>query len=44
LDTAPLVPYIVGAVSLSLPMGNENAVARSLPLLREAEYALLVAF
>jgi IclR family pca regulon transcriptional regulator len=38
---------IVGAISVSLPMGNEtteNAVARSLPLLREAEYALLVAF
>jgi IclR family pca regulon transcriptional regulator len=38
---------VVGAISVSLPMGKEtteNAVARSLPLLREAEYALLVAF
>ncbi|GHU33755.1 IclR family transcriptional regulator [Betaproteobacteria bacterium] len=38
---------VAGAISISLPMGNEtteNAVARALPLLREAEYALLVAF
>lgn len=38
---------IVGAISVSLPMGNETAeraVARALPLLREAEYALLAAF
>ena len=38
---------VVGSISVSLPMGNEtteNAVARALPLLREAEYALLVAF
>lgn len=38
---------IIGAISVSLPMGNEStesAVARALPLLREAEYALLVAF
>ncbi len=38
---------IVGAISVSLPMGNETperAVARSLPLLREAEYALMLAF
>lgn len=37
---------VVGAISVSLPMGNETtekAVARSLPLLREVEYALLVA-
>jgi IclR family transcriptional regulator, pca regulon regulatory protein len=35
---------IVGAISVSLPMGNEtldHAVARALPLLREAEYSLL---
>jgi IclR family pca regulon transcriptional regulator len=35
---------IVGAISVSLPMGNESsedAVARALPVLREAEYALL---
>jgi IclR family pca regulon transcriptional regulator len=35
---------ILGAVSVSLPMGNEtkdHAVARALPVLREAEYALL---
>ena len=38
---------VVGSISVSLPMGNEtteNAVARTLPLLREAEYALLAAF
>ncbi|MDR0576261.1 MAG: helix-turn-helix domain-containing protein [Candidatus Accumulibacter sp.] len=38
---------VVGAISVSLPMNNEtteNAVSRALPLLREAEYALLVAF
>ena len=38
---------VVGSISVSLPMGNEtmeSAVARALPLLREAEYALLVAF
>jgi IclR family pca regulon transcriptional regulator len=38
---------VVGSISVSLPMGNEtteNAVARALPMLREAEYALLVAF
>lgn len=38
---------VVGAISVSLPMGREtaeSAVARALPLLREAEYALLVAF
>jgi IclR family transcriptional regulator, pca regulon regulatory protein len=38
---------VVGSISVSMPMGNEtveNAVARSLPLLREAEYALLSAF
>ncbi|MDR3220852.1 MAG: helix-turn-helix domain-containing protein [Candidatus Accumulibacter sp.] len=38
---------VVGAISVSLPMGKEtteNAVARSLPLLREVEYTLLVAF
>lgn len=35
---------LVGAISVSLPMGNEtldHAVARALPLLREAEYSLL---
>ena len=35
---------ILGAISVSLPMGNEtkdHAVARALPVLREAEYALL---
>jgi IclR family pca regulon transcriptional regulator len=38
---------VAGSISVSLPMGNEtteNAVARTLPLLREAEYALLAAF
>lgn len=38
---------VVGAINVSLPMGNEtteNAVARALPLLREAEYALMAAF
>lgn len=38
---------VAGAISVSLPMGKEtmeNAVARALPLLREAEYALLAAF
>ena len=38
---------IVGAISVSLPMGSESserAVARALPLLREAEYALMSAF
>lgn len=38
---------ILGAISVSLPMDKESsdhAVARSLPLLREAEYALLAAF
>jgi IclR family transcriptional regulator, pca regulon regulatory protein len=38
---------VVGSISVSLPMGNETsdrAVARSLPLLREAEYALMSAF
>jgi IclR family pca regulon transcriptional regulator len=38
---------VVGAISVSLPMGNEaaeTAIARALPLLWEAEYALLVAF
>lgn len=38
---------VVGSISVSLPMGNEtaeNAVLRALPLLREAEYALLAAF
>ena len=38
---------VVGALSVSLPMGNESptrAVARVLPLLREAEYALMAAF
>lgn len=37
---------VVGAISASLPMGNESserAVARALPLLREAEYALMSA-
>lgn len=37
----------VGSISVSLPMGNEtaeSAVARALPLLREAEYALVAAF
>ena len=35
---------VYGAISISLPMGNETserAVARTLPVLREAEYALL---
>jgi len=35
---------LVGAISVSLPMGNETserAVSRALPLLREAEYSLL---
>lgn len=35
---------VVGAISVSLPMGKEtldHTVARALPLLREAEYALL---
>ena len=35
---------VLGAISVSLHMGKEtsdHAVARSLPLLREAEYALL---
>ena len=35
---------VFGAISISLPMGNETserAVARALPVLREAEYALL---
>jgi len=39
--------FIAGSISVSLPMGNEtteNAVARTLPLLREAEYGLLAAF
>jgi hypothetical protein len=34
----------VGAISVSLPMENETtaqALSRSLPLLREAEYSLL---
>ena len=38
---------IVGAISVSLPMSNESserAIARALPLLREAEYALLATF
>jgi IclR family pca regulon transcriptional regulator len=38
---------LAGSVSVSLPMGNEtaqSAVARALPLLREAEAALLAAF
>lgn len=38
---------LAGSISVSLPMGNEtaeSAVARALPLLREAEYALLAAF
>lgn len=38
---------IIGAISVSLPMGNEtteHAVSRALPLLREAEYALLATF
>ena len=38
---------IGGAISVSLPMGNEtaeHALARALPLLREAEFALLSAF
>ena len=37
---------IVGAISVSLPMSNESserAIARALPLLREAEYALISA-
>jgi IclR family pca regulon transcriptional regulator len=41
------VGEVVGAVSISLPMGKEtaeSAITRALPLLREAEYALLVAF
>ncbi len=38
---------ILGAISVVMPMGNESsehAVARALPLLREAEYALMSAF
>jgi IclR family transcriptional regulator, pca regulon regulatory protein len=38
---------LAGSISVSLPMGNETAeaaVARAMPLLREAEYALLAAF
>ena len=38
---------VVGSISVSLPMGNEtteSAISRTLPLLREAEYALLAAF
>ena len=38
---------ILGALSVSLPMGSETserAVARALPLLREAEYALMSVF
>ncbi|WP_263772236.1 IclR family transcriptional regulator domain-containing protein [Propionivibrio soli] len=38
---------MVGSISVSLPMGtetSERAVARSLPYLREAEYALMSAF
>ena len=38
---------VVGAINVSLPMGNEtaeSAVARALPLLREAEYSLMSAF
>lgn len=38
---------IGGAISVSLPIGNEtaeHALARALPLLREAEFALLSAF
>ena len=38
---------VAGAISISLPMGNEtpeSAVARTLPKLREAEYAILSAF
>ncbi len=38
---------LAGSISVSLPMGNEtadSAVARAMPLLREAEYALLSAF
>lgn len=38
---------VVGAISVTLPMGSEtsdHAVARTLPLLREAEYALMSAF
>ena len=34
---------VIGAISVSLPIGNETgqqAVARALPLLREAEHAL----
>ena len=37
---------VVGAISVSLPMGNENldsAIARALPVLREAENALISA-
>ncbi|WP_153112172.1 IclR family transcriptional regulator domain-containing protein [Propionivibrio limicola] len=39
--------HLTGAISVSLPMGNETseaAVLRALPLLREAEYALLATF
>ncbi len=38
---------VIGAISVSLPMGNEtseSAVNRALPKLRDAEYALLAAF
>lgn len=38
---------VVGSISVSLPMGSEtseHAVARTLPLLREAEYVLMSAF
>lgn len=38
---------VVGSISVSIPMGNESAeraIARALPLLREAEYSLLSAF
>jgi IclR family pca regulon transcriptional regulator len=38
---------VVGAISVSLPMGNENserALARALPLLREVEYSLQSSF
>jgi IclR family pca regulon transcriptional regulator len=38
---------VAGSISISLPMGDEtteNAIAHALPLLREAEYALLAAF
>ena len=39
--------HLVGAISVSVPMGNEtaeSAVSRALPLLREAEYALIATF